>query len=87
VIFFFSDRSDFGPATVIHFVEEVLKITDNVRVAVEKKYIYIYLTIHLFPVNHNTPLQIFLVQTAILSLSLTFNSFNETSLWPRVMKR
>jgi len=53
----FLDRSDFGLASVIIFVEEVLKITDN-GAAVEK-IIYLYLTIHLLLVNHNVPMHLF----------------------------
>jgi len=57
-------------------VEEVLKITDN-GVAVEK--IYLYLAIDLLVVNQCTNAS-FLVENALLSLFLTFNSFSETSL-------
>ena len=53
---FFKDRSDFGLATVLNFVEEPLKVTGN---GAAVKNIYIYFTMHhcIF----------FFVQIAILS--------------------
>ena len=51
---FFEDRSDFGLATVVNFVEEALKVTGN-GAAVKNIYVL-----------HNAPLHLFVVQTAIL---------------------